>query len=110
MFFHFLSFSFIFFHFLPFFHFLLSSSDSHASHLTAMFSTASVQFSAAEKGWRSDDSSSSLDESSHRWVPARTPTVHRCPNSGEAVGGPTSSLVSSGSSTDAETKSYLTGL
>ena len=86
----------------------MSSSDSHASYLTAMLSTASVQFSAAAKGWRSDDSSSCLDESSHRWVPARTPTVHRCPNSGEAVGGPTSNLVSSGSSTDAETKSYLT--
>ena len=29
------------------------------------------------------DSSSCLDESSHRWVPARTPTVHRCPTVGK---------------------------
>ena len=28
-----------------------------------------------------------LDSVAHRWVPARTPTVHRCPNR-EAVGGP----------------------
>ena len=42
------------------------------------------QCRAAEWGWRFGDSSSCLDESSHWWVPARTPTVDRCPT----VGGP----------------------
>ena len=34
------------------------------------------------KGWRCDGSSSYLDGSTHRWILARTPTVHRCPYEG----------------------------
>ena len=41
------------------------------------------------KGWRSvPDAILPGHRRAHWWVPARTPTVHQCPQSGEAVGGP----------------------
>ena len=75
----------------------MSSSDSHACHFTAMLSTASAQFSAAQQNPSAEQQNRvgalvthhpAWDESSHRWVPARTPTVTPVPNSGKAVGGP----------------------
>ena len=65
-----------------------------------MLSTAEAQFSAAEKGWRSaPDAILPGHRRAHWWVPAKTPTVHQCPHSAEAVGGTTCRSVSSGSST-----------
>ena len=41
------------------------------------------------KGWRSVHDAVLLDHRrAHWWVPARTPTVHQCSQSGEAVGDP----------------------
>ena len=41
------------------------------------------------KGWRSvPDAILPGHRRAHWWVPARTPTVHQCHQSGEAVGGP----------------------
>ena len=53
--------------------------SNQCSPASAQCSAAEPQCRAAEWGWRFGDSSYCLDESSHRWVPARTPTVHRCP-------------------------------
>ena len=40
-------------------------------------------------GWRSAPEAILLGHRrTHWWFPARTPTVHQCPHSGEAVGGP----------------------
>ena len=59
-----------------------SRVQNQCSPTSAQCSAAEPQCRAAELGWRFGDSSSSLDESSHRWVPARTPTVHLCPTVG----------------------------
>ena len=41
------------------------------------------------KGWRSVPDAILLGHRrAHWWVPVRTPTVHQCPQSGKAVGGP----------------------
>ena len=66
----------------------------------AMLSTASAQFSAVEKGWRSAPDAILLGHRrAHSRVPARTPTVHQRPHSVKAVGGPTCRSISSDSST-----------
>ena len=75
--------------FLSFFH-------SYLFFLVARVSTGSAVkqqcSSAADKGWRFVPDAILLGHRrAPQWVPARTPTVHWGPDSGEAVGGPSRS-------------------
>ena len=66
------------------FHFFCKYSQLHMSvmhdheHERKAHTTSRLQ-QTHHKGWRFA-TESRLDSVVHRWVPARTPTVHRCPN------------------------------